>query len=811
MVAGSSAHAQSTRYPADPADADRDAEGHSHVWDSALDPERRPYEELIRTARHLLDDHSRDSATAAIDKLDDAIRRLPNDPRAYALRGEANLTLRQFTPCADDLAFADDHATSTAPSPERDRLQLSLGICQSRAGRLADAERTLAHAVVTAPRGDQWMRLGEVRIALGKLDEAIDALNAARDAGDGQQAMIEWLVATAYDRARRTGEADEHAAIAARYDQTFTTIINTPYPLLGPGEVDYLMGLAYRANPNPTPEYALLYFRHFLKLAPDSPWRRRAGEHLRDLSSLDWPQTIRRNPIGGALLDVPAAQLVVRKAMPALRACLAKIPGSVYTVTITRDGPHSPETARDRPHYTMPPEGVKVEASVNLDAVPAAADDAVKKCVGPLGEHLALPPVKERADTWYTVWFLGSRRPDAAQSLTRRARPSARRANTFACHSHASRCAGVSSRHRRRCSSSCRSQDSSLAIGVLDRDRLERADVGEILRPSRAALERDQIFDRGDRHHRGPEVRANGTRERVVEDQRFLDEDIDLGRRMVRTPQCEHDHALVGDPGRADRRIGQIDRADGRPRTITESLESFYGRDHVRAIESEHEIEIGGEARRAMKDDRDATDDDVTNPCGFKCHEDGFEVAWLHGTQRSTRVVRRSALEECDRDTVAALVRLARAKPIDRLMRREVRADRGAQRAGAVAVNDERGVATREQALVEKAIDRGDGFVCTLAANVDRRVDRARGRATTRGHAVDEDHARPVGLVGRRLALAIDRGGTRGAMRVHQHLRDRNDRAHLTEADLDLAVVGRRRDDLAAPEPRHDHGGADDE
>ena len=406
ILAAGTARAQSTRYPPDPADADHDADIRSRVWESALDPERRPYEELIRDARRLLDDHSKESALAAIEKLDDAIRRLPKEPRGYALRGEANLALKRWAPCADDLALADDRAAATTVGPvERDRLQLSLGICQGRAGRLADAERTLARAVVTAPRGDQWMRLAEVRIALGKLDEAIDALDAAKTAGDGQQAMIEWLLAAAYDRARRTGDAIAHATQAASWDQTFSTIINTPYPFLGPGESDYLMGLAHSAGPNASPEHALIYYRHFLKVAPDSPWRRRANEHLRALVSLDWPQTIRRDVVGGALLDVPTAQAVVRKSMPALRACLAKAPGSVYSVVITRDGPRTPDSARDHPHFTMPPPDVKVEASVNLDAVSVETDDAIKKCVAPLADRLALPAAKEH-DSYYRLTFL---------------------------------------------------------------------------------------------------------------------------------------------------------------------------------------------------------------------------------------------------------------------------------------------------------------------------------------------------------------------------------------------------------------------
>ena len=55
------------------------------------------------------------------------------------------------------------------------------------------------------------MRLGEVRIALGKLDEAEDALTAALEARDGIEGTIHWLLALAYDRARKSTLADDEA------------------------------------------------------------------------------------------------------------------------------------------------------------------------------------------------------------------------------------------------------------------------------------------------------------------------------------------------------------------------------------------------------------------------------------------------------------------------------------------------------------------------------------------------------------------------------------------------------------------------
>ncbi|MEO6774175.1 MAG: hypothetical protein ABI467_14345 [Kofleriaceae bacterium] len=407
----SSAFAQSKRYPAPPKDLDQEAEQRSHLWESALDPDRKPYEELVRDARRLLDDTfrpPRDRATAALAKLDEAVTRLPKDYRAHALRGRAYLMTAQWAKCAEDLALADtpELADSTDPSEGRDAVELQLGICQGRAGKFADAERTLLHAVSVAPHGESWMRLGEVRIALGKLDEAVDALTAALEAHDGVEASIHWLLALAYDRARKSSLADEEARIAVNRDPSFSLIQNPTYPWLRPGELEYMMGIARRTSANQdrdaTPEIALLYFRRFLRIAGSSPWRRRAEEHVKELAALPFPLSLPRTAQSTAMVDTHAYLPIVRKAMPALRACVAMLPGEAFTVAIVRSGPH--ETAAARPHYAIPASSVKVTPSVELEPITQAAEDAAVHCLAPLAERIALPRPTER-DTYYQVHF----------------------------------------------------------------------------------------------------------------------------------------------------------------------------------------------------------------------------------------------------------------------------------------------------------------------------------------------------------------------------------------------------------------------
>jgi tetratricopeptide (TPR) repeat protein len=397
------AWAQSRRYPPAPKDPDREAAHHSKVWEDALDPGRAPYERMLRDARQLADDNSIKDRQAAIAMLDDAVKLLPARFEAYALRGEIQLSLKSFAACADDLAAADRYAPPDE-TPERARLRVELGICQGRAGRFADAERTLARAAsMPNARGDAWMRLGEVRIALGKLDEAIGALDTAAEVGDVPIGFMQFLLASAYDRARLPGEAAAAMASGKLGDSSFGSIETPQYPLLGAGEHEYLMALAY-LYAQPRPEYALLYFRRFVVLAPDSPWRRRAEEHLRELSSSELPQTVERRS-GTAVVDVEAVRAALAHVMPAMRACMAKLPGTALEVSVTRDGPRSP-LSRDRARYTMPPQATTVQDLLEPPEGVARDDvDAAQRCIEPLVERAALPVPKDH-DTYYKVSFL---------------------------------------------------------------------------------------------------------------------------------------------------------------------------------------------------------------------------------------------------------------------------------------------------------------------------------------------------------------------------------------------------------------------
>ena len=395
------APAQSRRYPPQPVDKDAERAAKSDLWNAAIMPELRPYQELVRGASDAIERRTPDQTLEALKKLDAAILLLPREPAAYRLRGDVHLERQDWAKCAADYAAADAAAQrDDVPVRPTAELHLRLALCQARAGKLGDAEHTLAETVASGTAsGELWLRLGEIRIAMGKLDEAIAALKSAISATDPPaQAMIDFMLAAAYDWARRPADALAEAEAGATLDRSLSTLQNPRIPPIGAGELDYMLALAYTHLARP--EYVLVYFRRFVKTAPNSPWRRRAEEHLRDIKTSELPEAITRD--GTAPLDVDAARTAVRRAMPQLRACLARFPAVVVEIEISHAGPRTPPTDLLRPRFFSPPDGVTLRRAVGelTDTELIAIDN----CLQPLATRIVLPAVKER-DTYYKARF----------------------------------------------------------------------------------------------------------------------------------------------------------------------------------------------------------------------------------------------------------------------------------------------------------------------------------------------------------------------------------------------------------------------
>ncbi len=418
LATAGDALAQSKRYPPEPVDKDEDDAKKSNLWEKATNPQRKPYEDLLAEAQTALEDRSIDSAKEAAGKLGEAIKLLPDDPRAYRMRGDAHTTTKDWMGCAADYTDAILRIKRNDPDAKQlGDLRRKLGLCQARAGKLADAEKTLADAAAAGGvSGEVWVRLGEVRIAMGKLDEAIAALESAGEQTDVALPLVRWLLMGAYDRARKPALAAEAGRLAIEgrtedgarrsSDREMTLLKNPAMPLLGTGESEYLQGLAGAYFDPPRPEYSVVYFRRFLAVARDSPWRKRAEEHLRELKGAELPEYVDKRG-GNAVLDVAAARVAARKVMPQMRACMAKQTGLILEVTITKGGPRTAGNTAVPVRRGMPPDGTTTLVRDNLDGIGSVERDNAVKCIEAISEKLRgnLPAIKEK-DTWYRAAFL---------------------------------------------------------------------------------------------------------------------------------------------------------------------------------------------------------------------------------------------------------------------------------------------------------------------------------------------------------------------------------------------------------------------
>src|SRR6185295_5558904 len=107
------------------------------------------------------------------------------------------------------------------------------------------------------------------------------------------------------------------ASEATKLDPQLGVLQSPSVPPLGAGELDYMLGLAYGVDPA-KPEYQLAYFRRFMAAAPESPWRKRAEDHIRELRTSELPDTLMRR--GPATPDLDAARTSARRMMPQMRA-----------------------------------------------------------------------------------------------------------------------------------------------------------------------------------------------------------------------------------------------------------------------------------------------------------------------------------------------------------------------------------------------------------------------------------------------------------------------------------------------------------
>lgn len=407
------AAAQSERYPAPIPDKERELEEHSKLWESTVEPGRAPHDNLIKAARERIRSTGRTDADLrlAAAHASQAVTLRPKEPSGYLLRAVAQEQLRLWAECATNYQIALDLDPKLTTEPDLRASSsplLGLGICLARSGKLAAAELAFERGVARTPNGvEEWLRLGETRIALGKLREGLEALHASTEAtGESPSALNLWLRALAYDRGRQTAQADEAGAAAALADRYLGQMNHQSTPFINDTERYYLLGLGSRYINKL--EISLAYFRRVASADPSGMWSRRAREHVELLEQASFPEEVRRGG-GTSPVDIPTVRAAVRKAMPQLVACTTAVPTVAFEVRVTRSRPAVPGPGA---RLTPRPPGASATSSM-VDQPEVAVIDQAQSCLQAAAMKLDLPAVKD-AGTWYEVVFsMISHRPAA--------------------------------------------------------------------------------------------------------------------------------------------------------------------------------------------------------------------------------------------------------------------------------------------------------------------------------------------------------------------------------------------------------------
>lgn len=346
-LAAAAAIAATTAAVAEPArrtavDPDLAAEQRSGFWEEAVRPGTAANRVRLDDALRLLRLPTGDRKLAA-EHLTAITVTTPDDPDGWGYLAIASEMLRRWPECAAAYARARAldpqwrparllDARPSSRDPKLRPLPLSIALCQGKAGALDDAARTLADAIA---RGEAtpavWLRAGEIAMAQGRLDDAIAALERA-----GAEPGARWLLAIAYDRARRDDRAQAAAELAHAADPHARDAGALAGLALVPSDGDYM--IAFAAARQGRPEEALAHFRRYLAAVAEGPWRARAREHLDALARTDLAA---RASIEGV---VPAAeqralQAAIRAAQPALAACVAQVPSGLQQLKLVRTGP----------------------------------------------------------------------------------------------------------------------------------------------------------------------------------------------------------------------------------------------------------------------------------------------------------------------------------------------------------------------------------------------------------------------------------------------------------------------------------------
>lgn len=403
-LAGSSLPAAAQVLAVDPddqelTDYDAEAESHSEFWEQALSPGAGTYPDLVDKAV----DTIRLSLDDARTILEDAIARQPELPQAHFWLGYVEREAKRWGPCAKSLGRAVelDPGFSPRKAPPREswsewKTDYALGLCLALSGDLDKAADRLGRITSRyEPCGrtrrragpcygwEVGWRLGEVLMALGRLEEAIAALELALQ-GNPNRLELRYTLAVALERDEQDYRATELLERAYRNDHMARSLRLADRHYIPASDGYYYRALAAKVAKDFG--RSLVLFRAYLEAAPRSPWAARARDHIAEVIKQPGAVEIR----GRATFDTKAMHRAINAALPALERCLAPLPNQVVAVAIRRRLTTS--SRGRRPGQST--QSVHVNW-LNPLGVPLPADksQAASACIRAEIDKLGLPPL----------------------------------------------------------------------------------------------------------------------------------------------------------------------------------------------------------------------------------------------------------------------------------------------------------------------------------------------------------------------------------------------------------------------------------
>ena len=150
-------------------------------------------------------------------------------------------------------------------------------------------------------------------------------------------------------------------------------------------------------------------------------------------------------------------------------------------------------------------------------------------------------------------------------------------------------------------------------------------DVVSILGTSGKLLELDQVGNRGNAHRCRGKSRGLRALPELFERDRMINEEIHGPQRIIAIEHGKHLHAPVPDPLASNLRIGEVHRIHRRPGLESQAYQRINGLSRRPGIQVDDQINVGGEPRVPMQNNRESTDHHVANTGSIQLVEERFE------------------------------------------------------------------------------------------------------------------------------------------------------------------------------------------